>query len=109
LSGSEQTGAVTFINPLTVPASREQEFLEKWDEGAAYVSICEGFVSTSLQRSLNPSAPFNYFTIAVWNSADEYYRAVSTDWWRDFVAAFGFGAGPDDFGARPTLCEQVRP
>jgi hypothetical protein len=27
----------TFINSLVVPAAREQEFIEKWDTGAASV------------------------------------------------------------------------
>ena len=99
---------VTFINPLRVPAAREDEFLEKWDRGADYVREREGFVSTSLHRSLDKNSRFQYFTVAVWESADHFYRAIASDWWREYVADFGFGPGPDDFAAHPTLCEQVR-
>jgi hypothetical protein len=55
-----------------------------------------------------PDSRFQYVTIAEWESPEHFYRAVSSDWWRDFVARFGFGAGPDDFAAFPTLCEAVR-
>ena len=98
----------TFINPLVVPAAREQEFLDKWDVGAAYVRGRDGFVSTSLHRSLNPNSRFQYFTVAVWQSPEHFYAAMSTEWWRDYVAEFGFGGGPNDFAADPTLCEVVR-
>lgn len=99
---------VTFVNPLRVPPDREAEFLEKWDRGAAYVRERPGFVSTSLHRSLSPQSQFQFVTIAVWESADHFQQAQSTEWWRDFVADFGFGDGPADFGAAPMLCEVVR-
>ena len=98
----------TFINPLTVPMSREDEFLEKWTAGAAYVRKCEGFVSTSLHRSINPNSRFQYFTVAQWESPDHFYRAMASEWWREYAASFGFGSGPNDFGAEPTLCEPMR-
>jgi heme-degrading monooxygenase HmoA len=99
---------VTFINPLSVPPARDAEFLQKWDEGAAYVRTCPGFVSTSLHRSLDPDSPYEYFTIAVWESAEHFLATTSSDWWRDFVARFGLGDSPGDFTAAPHLCEQVR-
>ena len=98
----------TFINPLIVPADRQEEFLQKWDAGAAYVRACDGFVSTSLHRSLNPNSRFQFFTVAIWESPEHFYRAMSTQWWRDYAADFGFGPGPNDFAAEPTLCEPVR-
>ncbi len=99
---------VTFINPLFIPAAREDEFLEKWDKGAAYVREREGFVSTSLHRSLDRKARFQYFTVAVWESAEHFYQAMGSDWWREYVTEFGFGPGAEDFRANPTLCEQIR-
>ena len=100
--------AMTFINALTVPPERADEFLRKWDEGADYVRGCDGFVSTSLHRSLDPNSAYQYFTIAVWESAEQFLAATSSDWWREFVTRFGFGDAPADFTASPHLCEQVR-
>jgi heme-degrading monooxygenase HmoA len=99
---------VTFINALNVPPSREAEFIEKWDRGAEYMRGRDGFVSTSLHRSLSPSYRYQYFTVAVWESADHLLRATATDWWRAFVADFGFGSDVEDFAASPHICEQLR-
>ena len=99
---------ITFINPLCVPFGREAEFIEKWDKGAGYVRGCDGFVSTSLHRSMGPQSRFQFFTVAVWESAEQFARATSTPWWRDYVAGFGFGDDPADLSAFPTVCEQVR-
>ena len=99
---------VTFINPLSVPVAREDEFPEKWHRGAADVREIEGFVATSLHRSLDQNPRFQHVTVAVWESADHFYRAIGSDWWREYVSEFGFGPGPEDFAAHPTLCEPVR-
>ena len=99
---------ITFINALTVPAEREAEFLQKWERGAAYVRACNGFVSTSLHRSLTPRSQFQFFTIAVWESAQQFHDAVASDWWQQYVSGFGFGDGATDFQAAPHVCELVR-
>lgn len=100
---------VTFVNALRVPAEREAEFLEKWDRGAAYVRSRSGLVWTSLHRALDASGPFQFFTIAVWQSREAFEAATSTDWWRSYVSEFGFSASPTDFGASPALCGVARP
>lgn len=99
---------VTFINALRVPHEREAEFIETWDRGAAYIRGCAGLIETSLHRSLNPQSPYQFFTVAKWESAEHFAGATNTDWWRQYVSEFGFGDGPNDFGAVPTLCEPVR-
>jgi len=106
--------SVTFINALNVPPSREAEFLDKWDRGAGYMRGRDGFVSTSMHRSLpvrrggSPSYRYQFFTVAVWESAGHLLRATATDWWRAFVADFGFGSDVEDFAASPHICEQLR-
>ena len=100
--------AVTFINALNVPPGREGEFVEKWDRGAEYVRKCEGFVSTSLHRSLNRYYRYQYFTVAVWETTGHLMRATATEWWRSFVGDFGFGSSVEDFSASPHICEQLR-
>ena len=100
--------SITFVNVLTVPAAREEEFVAKWDKGAAYVRTCKGFVSTSLHRALGNADPLRFFTIAAWESADDFRAATSTGWWRDFAEEFGFGEGAADFKAEPSVCRQIR-
>ena len=99
---------VTFINALNVPPSREAEFIEKWDRGAAYMRGRDGFVSTSLHRALSPNYRYQFFTVSMWETADHLLRATATDWWRAFVAGFGFGSDVEDFSASPHICEQLR-
>jgi heme-degrading monooxygenase HmoA len=99
---------MTFINALSVPNGKEDEFVAKWDEGAEYVRSCAGFISTSLHRSMTADSRFRFFTVAEWESADHFRAAVSSAWWQEYVARFGFGNRSDDFGAVPTLCERVR-
>ena len=100
---------ITFVNALRVPRERDAEFLEKWDRGAEYVRSCSGLVWTSLHRVLDRSAPFQYFTIAVWKSREEFAAATSTEWWRSYVSNFGFSSEPDAFGTTPSVCEVARP
>lgn len=99
---------VTFINALRVPTDRTEEFLEKWDRGAAYMRAQPGLLWTSLHRNSDLTAPFQYFTIAGWESPETFRAAISTDWWREYVADFGFSSEPTGFGASPALCEIVR-
>ena len=99
---------VTFINALRVPSEREEEFLEKWDRGAEYVRSQPGLVWTSLHRANDPGGLFQYFTIAVWESGEDFRAATSTEWWQQYVADFGFSSSPSGFGATPNLCSVAR-
>ncbi|MCG8591612.1 MAG: antibiotic biosynthesis monooxygenase [Proteobacteria bacterium] len=98
----------TFVNKLSVPPSRRDEFLEKWDRGAEYVKNQPGLVWTSLHESVQTSDRLTFFTIAVWESANAFRNAVSSTWWQSFVDEFGFGDDPDGFRAAPDLCQVVR-
>ncbi len=68
----------TFVNALRVPLGCEAEFLEKWDRGAAYVRSQPGLIWTSLHRNLDTNGPFQFFTLAVWQSAETFRAATST-------------------------------
>ena len=100
--------AMTFINPLVVPAEREKEFLEKWDRGAEYVRGQPGFITTSLHRSVTDGSRFQYFTVARWESREAFSRATASAWWIQYVRDFGFSDEAGGFQAFPTVCEQVR-
>ncbi len=99
---------VTFINAIRVPREREAEFLAKWDRGAEYVRGQPGLIWTSLQRALDPAGPFQYFTVAVWESEASFEAATSTSWWRAYVAEFGLSRDASGFGVTPVLCEVAR-
>lgn len=99
---------MTFINGIRVPAERSEEFVRKWDRGADYVRSQPGLIWTSLHRALDPAGPFQYFTIASWESTAAFRAAISTDWWREYVADFGLSAEPTGFSVSPALCEIVR-
>ena len=98
----------TFVNKLTVPRTRRDEFLRKWDLGAEFVRSRPGLVWTSLHESVAGGDRATFFTIAVWESEADFRNAVSTDWWAGYVQDFGFGEGALDFQAAPDLCEVVR-
>lgn len=98
--------AVTFINALKVPAGREADFRRLWDEGAAYVASQPGFVATSLHRSVSAQAPFEFYTVAVWETAEQFGAATSTDWWRSYAKRFR--AKIPGFAPSPAVCEIER-
>src|SRR5262245_19665875 len=97
---------VSFINALSVPVGREDEFRAFWDEGARYVSSQPGFVATSLHHAASAHAPREFYTVAVWETAEHFAAATSADWWRDYVRRFREGV--PGFAASPAVCEIER-
>jgi heme-degrading monooxygenase HmoA len=97
---------VSFINALKVPLGREDEFRALWDEGASYVSGQPGFVATSLHRTVSANAPCDFYTVAVWETADRFAAATSTDWWRDYVRRFR--SVVPGFAPSPAVCDIER-
>ena len=95
---------ITFVNPLRVPSDRTEEFLRKWRVGADYVSSQPGFVASTLHRSLDSNGTHQFFTVAVWQTREDFDRAVATPWWKSYVGDFGFSDEPDGFAAWPALC-----
>jgi heme-degrading monooxygenase HmoA len=93
---------VSFINALRVPAGREDDFRKLWDEGASYVSGQPGFGATSLHHAVSTAAPFDFYTVAVWETPDDFTAATSTDWWRAYVTRFR--AAIPGFAASPAVC-----
>jgi len=87
---------VVLINPFEVPAGKEDEFVDRWQQAAAYLRQREGFVSTRLHQSLDPQAEFRFINVAVWESAEHFRQAMSTP---EFQAA----AGQIPFSSHPAL------
>jgi heme-degrading monooxygenase HmoA len=69
---------VVLINPFEVGEGHEEEFLARWQEGAAYMRQQEGFISTKLHESFDPKARFRFINVARWRSPADFQRAVST-------------------------------
>lgn len=67
---------VILINPFEVPADKNEDFVARWREAAEYLRKQEGFVSTRMHESLDPSASFRFVNVAVWESVEDFQRAV---------------------------------
>jgi heme oxygenase (mycobilin-producing) len=42
---------VTLINPFEVPAGKEDQFMERWNQAADHLRQREGFISTRLHQT----------------------------------------------------------
>ena len=63
--------AVTLINVFTVPAEREQEFLENWTRTAEHFSKRAGFIETHLHRNTGVgNQTFQFINIARWADSE---------------------------------------
>ncbi len=85
---------VILINPFEVPEGKEDAFVARWQDAAAYLRQQEGFVSTRLHRSLDPSTRFTFVNVAVWESAQHFRRAVSSPQFREMAGTMPFPSHP---------------
>jgi heme-degrading monooxygenase HmoA len=70
--------AVTVINSFEVPAGREGEFLELWEEVNGYMQRKPGYVGIKLHRAITPDAPFQFVHVAQWASMAHFQDAHDT-------------------------------
>ncbi|MGH1365990.1 MAG: antibiotic biosynthesis monooxygenase family protein [Calditrichia bacterium] len=75
----QKQNPVVLINLFEVPAENEDGFVEGWKAAADYLREQEGFVSTALRQSIDPTARFQYINIAVWNSPKDFKTATSSE------------------------------
>ena len=96
------SATVTFINCFTVPAGREDRFLELWTRVNAHMSAQPGYLDHHLHRALSDGARYGFVNIAHWSSADA-WRAAHDARFRELVA------GPEwaEFPSTPGLFEVV--
>jgi heme-degrading monooxygenase HmoA len=75
--------AITLINSFTVPAGKEEEFLQAWRDTIDHFATAPGFIQARLHRNtgLNDTT-FQYVNIALWEDAETYRTAF-----RDFTPA----------------------
>ena len=93
---------VTLINYFEVPAGREDEFINLWQEMNTYMRAKRGYVRHKLHRSLAPDASFRFANIAVWASEAD-FRAAHDEGFRALVSQPGWTA----FRSHPVLYEVV--
>jgi heme-degrading monooxygenase HmoA len=81
---------VTLINIFEVPEGRQEGFVARWRDAAAYLRQQEGFISTRLHQSLDPSVRFAYVNVAMWVTAEHFQRAVSSPQFQEMARAMHF-------------------
>lgn len=78
--------SVVLINPFQVPDDPEaqEKFVSGWQDAAAALRQQDGFISTTLHVSLDPSARFRFVNVAVWASAEHFRRAIEASEFQQF-------------------------
>ncbi len=94
--------AVTLINSFTVPAGREDEFVNLWQQVNSYMRSKPGYLGHKLHRSLAPEAPFRFVNVAQWATMAE-FNAAHDDGFRALVGQPDWAA----FHPRPFLYEVI--
>jgi heme-degrading monooxygenase HmoA len=62
---------VQLINPFVVPADKEEEFLQAWEETTQVFSANPGFIETYLHKNVGVGdGTFQYINVATWESAE---------------------------------------
>jgi heme-degrading monooxygenase HmoA len=91
---------VVLVNLFTLDKADEQDFLNTWQDDAAFMKQQPGFISTQLHRAIgeNPT----YLNYAVWESTAPFRAAFSH---AEFVAKIS--AYPASAAASPHLFQKV--
>ncbi len=96
---------VVLINSFEVPVEREEEFLLRWMEAAKVLEQADGFVSTRLHKSLDPSARFRFVNVAEWASPRHFQAAMQSDAFRSISAKLSFPAYPSLYNVAVAITE----
>ena len=68
---------VTLINPFEVPAGKLEESIKYWEICRYFLKEQPGYISTKLHQSLKDDATFQLINIAVWESPEDFMKAVT--------------------------------
>jgi heme oxygenase (mycobilin-producing) len=69
--------AVTLINVFSVPAGKETEFVQWWQDVKTQITAQQGFISGRFHRSIKPGSRYNFINVALWESEDVYWKAYA--------------------------------
>ena len=66
---------VTLINAFSVPAVKEGEFVQWWQDVKEHITKQEGFISGTFHKSLKQDSRFNFINVAIWENETLYGKA----------------------------------
>ena len=67
--------AVTLINVFSVPKSKEDEFVQWWQDVKVHITAQPGFISGKFHRSIKPDSRYNFINVAIWDNEEVYWKA----------------------------------
>lgn len=94
--------SVRFINLFTVPAGRDERFMELWKRVNVYMAAKPGYLNHHLHRALSGDVPYRYVNYVEWESG-ETWAAAHDAGFRELVADPGWA----EFTTTPALYEIV--
>ena len=71
------SSVTVLINSFAVPQGREAEFLAAWNETAALLRQASGFIDTTLHRSVDSEARFQFVNVAHWENVEAFHAAIA--------------------------------
>lgn len=66
---------VTLINVFSVPAAKEAEFVQWWNDVKGHITNLEGFISGKFHKSIKTESRFNFINVAIWENEEVYWKA----------------------------------
>jgi heme-degrading monooxygenase HmoA len=66
----------TLIDPIEVPATEDESFLEAWKRVQEFLREQDGNLSSILYQSLSPDADFRFVNLSEWRSPNEVRAAT---------------------------------
>jgi heme-degrading monooxygenase HmoA len=100
--------SVVLINVFEVSADAGEAFIAGWERAADFVREQDGYLDTTLHRSLRPDAEFRFANVAHWGSPAAFQAATQH---ADFRAAarMPYTAHPSPLrGRTPVSCPEER-
>lgn len=87
---------ITVINSIEVPQGKSEQVLESLNQFSDYFGQQAGYISSTLQQSLNPEAQFGLVNISKWESIEQFQAALSSDDFTKLVETIeGFTSYPE--------------
>lgn len=83
---------VTLINAFEVSPEEDTDFMATWERQRDFLGTQEGYISTTLHKSLAPTADFRYVNVAQWASPEAFQAATSQPDFRNLTGRFAFHA-----------------
>jgi len=77
--GEEAGKGVVLINPFEVSAhpDADDQFVAQWEQARAFLQRQDGYLATTLHRSLTSDAEFRFINVARWRSPHAFQQAMA--------------------------------